>query len=287
MPSRKIISVFIICSALVISIILSFGKKSTTIAIRELGEGGLLSKGPGLDTKIPENQNWQADLSPFTLKSSEVNALVASSTTNLTDKVSQSLMANYLSLRESGNLNNTSADMLINQALEFTEASSVSTSKYSTANILVSPDNSQAAISAYGSELGRIFKINKSAQNRNEMRLFYEIIQSGNKSRISELKDIASTYKQTAEAIRSIRVPSDYISLHLDMLNNLNEIGNSVDEMAVIFDDPMRSIRGVGGYQSSFISFAGVIDKIRLKILKESKVVYKQGESGYYLYYGI
>lgn len=282
MPSRKIISVFIVAVASVASIILVFGNKNAKSAIT----GSLVSEGP--EVKIPENKNWLSDLSPLALNPEEISILAASSSQNLTEEVSQSLMANYLSLRQSGNLNDTSAQNLINQALDFTESSFSNAKKtYTSADIVVSLDNSQAAVRMYGAELGNAFKINKPAQTKNEILLFSEILKSQDKSRVSELKEIAGIYRKFAATLKNIRAPSSYAAMHLEILNSIDEIAGSIDDMAIIFDDPLRSMRGIGDYQGGYAEFAAAVSKIRLKILKEDKVIYKQGESGYYLYYGI
>ncbi|MEK9185684.1 MAG: hypothetical protein AAB863_02810, partial [Patescibacteria group bacterium] len=162
MPSRKIISIFIVAVALVASIILGFGKNSSIGVVREIANTGALSKGP--EIKIPENKNWLSDLSPLTLNPAEVSSLEASATPNLTAQVSESLIANYLALRQGGDLNDTSAFELVNQAATFTESAFVATKTYTTADILVSPDNSQEAIRKYGNDLGNALKINIPSQ---------------------------------------------------------------------------------------------------------------------------
>ncbi len=285
MPSRKIVSISIIAVALVASVILAFGKNSSLGVRGELAKRGLLSKGP--EIRLPENKNWLSDLSPLTLNPSDISSLEASSTQNLTEQVSESLIANYLSLRQSGNLDSTSALNLVNQAANFAESSSASGPKYSSADIVVSIDNSQEAVRKYGAELGNAFKINKPAKTINEILLFSVILQSQDKSRISELKEISKNYKNVSSSIINIKVPSSYASLELELLNSLEKIAGSIDELTLIFEDPLRSMQAISNYQGGYVGFTTAINKIRFKILKDDKVIYKQGESGYYLYYGI
>lgn len=285
MPSRKIISIFIVAAALVVSIILGFGKNSSISAVREIANTGLLSKGP--EVKIPQNKNWLSDLSPLTLNPVEVSSLEASTTPNLTAQVSESLIANYLALRQGGDLNDTSAFELVNQAAAFTESAASSPKTYTTADILVSSDNSQAAIRQYGNDLGNAFKINKPTQVKNELAIFYEIMQTKNRTKIAELKEVASVYKNLTSSLKKIKIPSGYINTHLEMLNNLNKIANSIGDMTMIFEDPLLALQGLGNYKEGYIGSITTMTKILLQILKEDNILYKQGESGYYLYYGI
>jgi hypothetical protein len=281
MPSRKIISILIVCAGLVTGIITASGDRETAATLT----AGLLSKGPQVN--IPKNDTWQKDLSPLILKQNDFSTVEASSTSNVTDRVSESLMANYISLRQSGNLNDTSAQILIEQAVKFSETGSTIQVTYTTGNIIVSPDNSKAAITTYGAELGNVFKTNKSAQTKSEILLFSQILESQDKSRISELKDAASIYRHIIASIRNIKVPSSYSAHHIEVLNNLDKIASSIDDMALIFDDPIRSMQAIGTYEAGYAGFSSAINKIRFQIIKTDKVIYKQGESGYYLYYGL
>lgn len=285
MPSRKIVAIFIISVALVASVILAFGKEKAA----QIVKGGSISTGPATEYsgKLPKNTSWQSDISSLSLRPTDLSLSATSSTQNLTDKVSESLIGNYLSLRESGNLNDTSAASLINQAVNFTESDQNAPLSYTTADIVVSSDNSGKTVRRYGTELGNAFKVNKPAEAKNEIAIFSEMLQKQDRTRVSELKEIALIYRHIEESALHIQVPSSYAQIHLDLLNNLDKIARSVDLMSTIFDDPLQAMRGVGNYQTGIIGFGSALSKIRIKILKDDKIVYKQGESGYYLYYGI
>lgn len=283
MPSRKIISIFIISCALVFSIIMGFGNNRVSQKINNsLTKAGVLTKGPEIN--IPKNSSWQSDLSPLVLNKS--TSTITANNTNLTEKVSESLFANYISLKQNGGLNNTSAQTLLTQALNYSEQGIVG-QKYTTADIVVSPQNDADTIKKYGNELGNAFKVNRPATPKNEVLIFSESVQAKDPEKIKQLKEIALTYRRILNTSKNIRVPSAFSGMHIDLLNNLDRLATSVEDMSVVFDDPLRATRSLGTYQSGYIGLLNSISRIRISILKDHKVIYEQAESGYYLYYGI
>src|SRR3989344_1476622 len=282
MPSRKVISLFIVCVALVVSIIIASGIKSpSTIALNT----GLLSKGPEIN--LPQNTNWEGDVSALSLAEVNVSEMQKSSTGNTTDSIAESLMSNYLALRQNGELNNGSVQKLIDQASDFSDDTGATKKTYSSKDIVVSVDNSKEATKEYGTALGNILKINNSSQKgRAELQAFRELTSTKDISKGKELKIIGEDYKKIAQSFAKIKVPSSYVESHLIFINSIEGLGGAVNDMAKVLEDPIKGLSGIGIYQSNLSIMLLEMNRIRVKILKDG-VVYKQGERGYYLYYGI
>ncbi|HEY4515956.1 MAG TPA: hypothetical protein VJH67_02085 [Candidatus Paceibacterota bacterium] len=282
MPSRKVISLFIVCVALVVSIIIASGIKSpSTIALNT----GLLSKGPEIN--LPQNTNWEGDVSALSLAEVNVSEIQKSSTGNTTDAIAESLMSNYLALRQNGELNNGSVQKLIDQASDFSDDTGATKKTYSSKDIVVSVDNSKEATKEYGTALGNILKINNSSQKgRAELQAFRELTSTKDISKGKELKIIGEDYKKIAQSFAKIKVPSSYVESHLIFINSIEGLGGAVNDMAKVLEDPIKGLSGIGIYQSNLSIMLLEMNRIRVKILKDG-VVYKQGERGYYLYYGI
>lgn len=277
MPSRKIISILIITCALVVGIILASGKKATQNNKEQI----VALKTPEVKLSAPSTEEWKKDLS--ILPTSDTSALTEDQT--LTSQISQSLVANYLAMKQQGALDSASAQNLIDQASE--AALLPAQNKYTSASIIISENNSRAAIRAYGDSLGGITKINRPPVIKNEMVVFQEMLKNKDASRAAELKEIAAVYRNLAIGYSKItEVPSSYSSLHLELINGLDQVANSLNDMAGIFEDPIKSLRAIGIYKSAYINILYSTDKIRMKILQDN-VIYKQEESGYYFYYGI
>ena len=280
MPSRKVISILIVSVALVFAIILVFGDRDTTSAIT----GGLISNGP--EVQLTQNTNWQADISSLSLNQKEVATIQTSSNKNVTETVTQSIVTNYLSLKQNGTLDSNSASTLINQAINYSGEQVSPTSKYKSGDILVLPDNSSAAVSNYGASLGTIFRSAKSDPGDNETTIVKKMLTTKDKGYIKDLERIQVGYENIISSLAKTPVPSSFVATHLEMINGLDGLARAVGIFTTVFDDPIRSAEAIGIYNTSMASFTTAISKIRIDILNKG-VVYKQGESGYYLYYGI
>src|SRR6185369_9682355 len=96
---------------------------------------------------VPANPNWQNDLGQVNLP----NTTLAQNTTSenpgaetQTDTVSQSLVSNYLSLKQNGTLDSTSAQKLVDQTLNFIDQKSPNITLVSQLNVV--PDNGKQSI---------------------------------------------------------------------------------------------------------------------------------------------
>ena len=96
MPSKKIISVFIVVAALVFAIIIAFGRDKSSVVINvasNLVTGDKIS--------IPENPAWQEELLKANAKAEKVQIENSTSTEEtVTDKASIGLISNYLALKQ-------------------------------------------------------------------------------------------------------------------------------------------------------------------------------------------
>ena len=113
MPSKKIISVFIVVAALVFAIIIAFGRDKSSVVINvasNLVTGDKIS--------IPENPAWQEELLKANAKAEKVQIENSTSTEEtVTDKASIGLISNYLALKQNNKLDSTSAQKLIDQTI--------------------------------------------------------------------------------------------------------------------------------------------------------------------------
>ena len=289
MPSRKVISILIICIALVTSIILIFNPKIPGAVGTTSSLSGTLKSGVAVNFKSTDSSDWQKQVSDLSINPSTVKTSgTASSSETLTDQFSRTFMANYLSMKQanSGNaLDNTSATNLISQAENFIDTTS--NPSFALKDIVVSSDNSKAAISKYGNDLGLAFKINKpKGEAQNEMALFVQLMQNNDSSAALAMRNIADIYKNTVISLSRITVPSSFTADHLKMLNLLNNISLGVSDMAVGQEDPLRALRGMQMYTNSFKVLYQPMSNIRLGILRDG-VNYKQGDNGYFFYFGI
>lgn len=277
MPSRKIISILILTSAVVAGIIILASSEK----VERNNKGQVVAlDAPEVKLTSQNTSDWKKDLSILPASS----GVSTTSAETLTDQVSQSLVANYLAIKQQGKLDEGTVQKLINQASE--AALQPKLPKYTSANLLISTDNSQNAVRVYGAQLGNAFKINAPITRKDEIDVFSAMLQNKDVSEAENLLNISRYYQNIAESLVGITVPSSYTSLHLQLVNGYNEAATSLKGMATFLNDPLKALGSLYSYQVATPNIINSSTGIKTKILKDG-VFYKQGESGYYFYYGI
>ncbi len=276
MPSKKVISIFIISAALVVSIIIIFQPSAPKNNLTK--NAGSLTSGP--QTQL--NPNWEKDLN--NLSSLPVDAQEASSSETLTDKFSRSFMANYLALKQSGSYNSNTAAELVQKSATFLEPNQ--TSAYSLKDIVINADNSKTAVEKYGNDLGHALKINRPKELKNEITVFGTMMRDKDKNKVLELQNIAAVYQNTAVSLGKITVPSNFADNHLKMLNALTSLANSVSDMSQGLTDPLKALQAMVLYKKNIEVIIKLRKDVGASILKAG-ANYKQGSDGYFFFFGI
>ena len=286
MPSRKVTSAFIICFAIVLTIVIL--EKSDPSQNKKVdADLNIISKGP--EIKLAENTNWQEEVSDLRISSIQnMGSTNESKPTTLTDQFSTSFLGSYLALKQSGKFDPTSAENLIKIGVNFIEEQPQNSNlqKYSLGNIPISTDNSKVAIIKYGNDLGFALKVNTPVEKTSELDLFGKMIETEDPQIGLVLKNLASAYEKTAISLSKITVPSNLKEKHLKLLNATDSIAKSVFDMAVGLEDPIRSLNGITLYSEKSELILQTLKSLAKEILK-SGANYKQGDGGYYFFFGI
>lgn len=279
LPSKKVLSILILVVALVVSIIIGFGKDKGSKAIN-LAQNLVV----GEKISIPSNPDWQAELGKVTIDVKPISTTEENPDQTTTDAVSVSLVSNYLALKQSGTLDQASAQKLVDQATAYLEKSSGA--KINVSNLKIIPDNGIQTMYAYGERLGTIMKTNKPTSNSDEITILKEAMATGNIQKINELQEAIYTYQKVADEISKMSVPQTFVKAHTDILIGMQAIILGLEEMKNVLTDPIRGLTGIQTYQEGGTLFIGAI-KASLGFMRQNRIIYKQGTGGYYLFYGI
>ncbi len=278
LPSKKVLSVFVIVTSFVISIIIVFGKEKTSSAINYASN--LVA---GDKIRVSENKNWQNDLQKLNIINTATSSKDEKETT--TDAISRTLISNYLSLKQSGTFDENSSKALVDQTIEYLDKTTDQETFISKLEN-VAEDNGRISIAEYGDNLGNILKINKPENVKNELEIITSALSQNNVSKIKELESIINTYEKTAKDLTTMKVPKTFVKAHLDIINGMFGMAKSLKESSAVFEDPFLGLSLIQEYQKSGLKMYGAIEAVK-KYIKENNIVYKQGSGGYYLYYGI
>ncbi len=279
LPSKKILSLLVIIIAFVASIMLAFGRGTKQVI------NATTALIPGEKIGLPENPGWQEDIELLQYKS---NSSTTASTfeeepTTLTDSLSQSLISNYLSMKQSGTLDADNATNLIDQSLEYI-ANSAPVSQIS--NLNLSSKNDVAAMKQYGEDLGKVLKSNRPKNPKNELEILTAIATNKDQSKIKELEEVNMVYRNILIDLSLIKVPKLFATSHLDMITGLNQVSSAISDMQIVLNDPIKGVVALETYKNGSYLFATPL-QATIAYLKKNNVVYEQGSGGYYLLHGL
>ena len=279
-PSKKVLSIFIITIALVVAIIIGFGRDKSSQAINYASNLVV-----GEKVSIPENPNWQSELGGIALPAQAGQNTTSSSTgDSVTDTISKSLISNYLALKQSGTLDNTSAQNLVDQTINLFDQTGDKTVLTTELNII--PDNGTQSMIEYGENLGNVLKNNRPKEIIDEREIIKNAISSKDYSKLNELDSVIAVYEKIASDLMKTPVPQTFVKAHLDMVNGAKSMAIALKEIKTVFNDPIKGLQTLELYNNGVTIFVEATRATR-DFINKNNIVYKQGSGGYYLLYGI
>jgi hypothetical protein len=277
LPSKKVLSLFILVTALVSSIIIAFGKEKSSTAINFASN--LVA---GDKIAVSENPDWQKELSQVATPIDVSNSTDSDQT--VTDTVSTTFLSNYLALKQTDKLNQESAQKLIDQTIGFIEQNSNANTNNIKLNIIA--DNGTQTIIEYGENLGNILRFNKPVVVKNEIEIITKFLETRDKSKTEELNSVISVYQNLTDDLIKMRVPKTFVKAHTDLVKGSQGITLALKEIQNVFDDPVKGL----AYMQLYGDSANVLSqslRATHNFIIQNKIIYKQGSGGYYLLYGI
>ena len=188
-------------------------------------------------------------------------------------------------MKQSDSFDQVAMETLVSQSANFLSKTSVSL--FSLKDILVSPDNSKIAVTKYGNDLGLAGKnLGPKGGANAELAAFSNLMQSKDQGAKKTLVASAQNYNKLALSLAKITVPSNFSNNHLVLINSLAAISNAVSEMSEGLEDPLKSLRAVSNYIASYKNLTEVVRVMSVDMVQMG-VSYKQGENGYYFFFGI
>lgn len=276
------LSIFILSAALVLAIIIAFGRDKSSSAINYASD--LVA---GEKVSIPENPNWQNELGSINPSETQTNQTeeATTSTETATDAISRTLMSNYLALKQSGTLDQTSAQKLVDQTANYVDATYNNTAQI-TQLMNVVADNGQQSITDYGENLGNIFKNNKTSEAKNELDIITQALSTKDQSKLNELDSIIAVYKKTTDELAEMPVPKTFVKVHLDIVNGAYQITLALIETKATLNDPFKGLAAIQLYGQGATTFGQAVSAA-VTFINQNNIIYKQGSGGYYLLYRI
>ena len=155
--------------------------------------------------------------------------------------------------------------------------------KYNLIDLNISSDNSPAALRTYANSFGTVIDQYKHT-SKDEFAILEKALPSKDWKKLQELQLPAITYRNFANDLRKLKVPSVMAEKHLLIVNGYDVISRALLAMMYFVSDP---IRGAGAYQAYLMhlllvteGYSGVVE-----LLHTHNVTFSEQETGYYFHW--
>jgi hypothetical protein len=179
---------------------------------------------------------------------------VIHATTTATDILGETLLSQYMALKESGQT--ITPDMEQTLVDNFAQSDIVGpyipqAKVYTISDLSVSTDNSQAALKKYGNAVGQAMIKNSPLSGISALIVEETAVNSGSEQDLSGLATIVTSSSELVKELLDIPVPSSAVAIHLAILNDVSASLNSVQGMQQLFNDPVVALAALKAYETT------------------------------------
>ncbi len=196
----------------------------------------------------------------------------------MTNQFSKDFFAYYLK-HNAGNaaMTQEQKDAFIKQAAAAAEKQ-VDSKLLTTTDIITSSENNFAVWRDYGNTVAMIMQ-RYPVKNENELSIFSRAIQSNDPSIIEELGPIEKSYNDTIADLRTLQTPTLFLNEHLNLLNRMISVHNTVIAMQNVFSDPLPALVRTQQYQDEAQQLSNALASMHA-LLTAQGVTYTSDEPG-------
>jgi hypothetical protein len=249
MPSKKIISVGIICVGAIISVVVFTKKPFISLATNT---SPIETTGNAI---IYDTNDWQRildkrDTGTTTDITRSASAKTYENEGTQTDQIAKDFLSQYLALKQNNReVTAEEATIIAQNTLNSAEYTDTGAVQYTAKNIVISDDTSKESAQKYMNAGIAMLNTYSNAKYKNELTILDQATKSGKESDLKQLDPIIKNYKGMIAESLSMPVPKDAVTAHLEMVNAISNVLSSAEGMRVTFSDPVRSFASVSRYK--------------------------------------
>lgn len=204
------------------------------------------SDGDGISDSEEVKEMQKNELTGAQTSQTNNSAAKASEPATKTDEISRNLFSEYLALKQSGGLNQTSVQNLINRTVS--QINSGDATLYSLSNIKTIPDSDSVGAKIYGNSLAAIRQKYKNLYRQQPIVIIGNSINFEDEASLESVRRAANLYKLEAEELLKLFVPQSLAVTHLNLVNNYISSSEGLRGLADLGTDPIRAIAGIQGH---------------------------------------
>jgi len=167
-----------------------------------------------------------------------------------TDILSRELFAGYVTLKQNDQLGTVQEEQFINNLVtKSLSEQTTQTQKYTLNDLNIIQNVDREVLLQYVDEMVAVINLGHGLEE--EPDIVKIAVETKNRQKLEKLNTHIKVYGEMREQLLIIEVPIAIAPIHLDGINNLNNLINDVFNMLLIFEDPIAGLRGVENYFNS------------------------------------
>ena len=203
-----------------------------------------------LEARLEERSNAQV-FSEWERDILENNDRISGSSenNNYTDMVGKGLLQEYFRARESNIAINEEKIVKDILAMTLPEKYEIEYKEYEVKDLNISSKNDTRSFKNYGNKLGETSTKNTyDTSEGNEIEILMRAVQLEREGEFSKLEPIIKNYESLIKDLLAIETPAELASVHLNIINSLGKMTESVEQFNVMLKDPFRGLFVMASY---------------------------------------
>jgi len=148
---------------------------------------------------------------------------------------------------------------------------------YTYADLIVSNLNSSSSLRAYGLKIATALKPFNTIRE-NPVVTTVTALETKDSFRARLLSSQAASFKQIISTLLKTAVPKNAAEIHLQLINDLNQLATRYTEMSLILDNPYLALKSTQLYNAQILNFYQTVDRINA-FFKNNGIVFQTSES--------
>ncbi len=182
---------------------------------------------------------------------------------NATEQYAREFLHLYIKLKQTGNINNTSAqDVLVREAARKVDARQEASSKYDSRDLVFVPDSlahQQSYKLSYKKALRQLEFVEE-----NDILLLAQYTENKNEAALEEMKKNQLAYESFAQDMSQVSAPQAIKELHVELVNKVADLVLHIEIMRQVEQDPLGAVIAVGDYAQTRQAINKVAEDLRL-----------------------
>ena len=197
-----------------------------------------------------------------------------------TDRLSREFFAKYLTIKQSGVPFTAEEEEKL--LADFTQRYPEPRAKkiFTESDIVLAKNDDVASLRAYGNAIGTVINAHKEKEDvENELIIFERALENEDALDLQNLDGRVKRYESILAGFKTIPAPRNVMLIHLDLLNSIESIKESVDGMAGALTDSVRALSAATAYPAAIEDLTKALDDIA-RFFEMKQITFGKDEPG-------